>query len=83
MTQQHIYDTFVVGAGISGIAAAIRLKKWATTTLKSLKKPLAWVVHGAKTPTLVVVVTCHRRSTRIHLHRVPNGAICLRVSLRS
>ncbi|WP_297921264.1 hypothetical protein, partial [uncultured Agitococcus sp.] len=26
-TQAHIYDTFIVGAGISGIAAAIRLQK--------------------------------------------------------
>ena len=38
MTQQHIYDTFVVGAGISGIAAAIRLKKVGYNNFKIIEK---------------------------------------------
>ncbi|UQL43253.1 NAD(P)-binding protein [Acinetobacter baumannii] len=39
----HIYDTFIVGAGISGIAAAIRLDKLAIPTIKLLKKQDVWV----------------------------------------
>jgi cation diffusion facilitator CzcD-associated flavoprotein CzcO len=35
---QHIYDTFIVGAGISGIAAAIRLQKVGYTNFKIIEK---------------------------------------------
>lgn len=39
MTQHtHIYDTFIVGAGISGIAAAIRLQKVGYTNFKIIEK---------------------------------------------
>lgn len=35
---QHIYDSFIVGAGISGIAAAIRLNKAGYTNYKIIEK---------------------------------------------
>jgi cation diffusion facilitator CzcD-associated flavoprotein CzcO len=35
---QHIYDTFIVGAGISGIAAAIRLDQVGYTDYKIIEK---------------------------------------------
>ena len=35
ITPSHIYDTFVIGAGISGIAAAIRLEKSRIKQLQS------------------------------------------------
>jgi cation diffusion facilitator CzcD-associated flavoprotein CzcO len=39
MTQHtHIYDTFIVGAGISGIAAAIRLQKVGYNNFKIIEK---------------------------------------------
>ncbi|MCA4454169.1 NAD(P)-binding protein, partial [Acinetobacter baumannii] len=34
----HIYDTFIVGAGISGIAAAIRLDQVGYTNYKIIEK---------------------------------------------
>lgn len=37
-TPAHIYDTFIVGAGISGIAAAIRLNKEGYTNFKIIEK---------------------------------------------
>ena len=37
-TPAHIYDTFIVGAGISGIAAAIRLNKVGYTNFKIIEK---------------------------------------------
>ena len=37
-TQTHIYDTFIVGAGISGIAAAIRLQKVGYNNFKIIEK---------------------------------------------
>ncbi|HNE91025.1 MAG TPA: NAD(P)/FAD-dependent oxidoreductase [Agitococcus sp.] len=37
-TQAHIYDTFIVGAGISGIAAAIRLQKVGYNNFKIIEK---------------------------------------------
>lgn len=36
--QAHIYDSFIVGAGISGIAAAIRLNKAGYTNFKIIEK---------------------------------------------
>lgn len=36
--QAHIYDTFIVGAGISGIAAAIRLQKVGYNNFKIIEK---------------------------------------------
>lgn len=36
--QSHIFDTFIVGAGISGIAAAIRLNKAGYTNYKIIEK---------------------------------------------
>lgn len=36
--EQHIYDSFIVGAGISGIAAAIRLNKAGYTNYKIIEK---------------------------------------------
>lgn len=36
--QTHIYDTFIVGAGISGIAAAIRLQKVGYNNFKIIEK---------------------------------------------
>lgn len=37
-TPAHIYDSFIVGAGISGIAAAIRLNKEGYTNFKIIEK---------------------------------------------
>ncbi|MCJ8146922.1 NAD(P)/FAD-dependent oxidoreductase [Acinetobacter sp. A3.8] len=38
ITPSHIYDTFVVGAGISGIAAAIRLEKAGLNNYKVIER---------------------------------------------
>lgn len=37
-TAEHVYDTFIVGAGISGLAAAIKLKKTGYNNFKIIEK---------------------------------------------
>lgn len=79
----HIYDTFIVGAGISGLAAAIKLNEAGLTNLKLLKKQAASVVLGVKIPIRAVVVMYLRLCTLTRLLQVQNGAIYLHVSRKS
>ena len=75
----HIYDTFIVGAGISGLAAAIKLNEAGLTNFKIIEKQ-ASVVLGVKIPIRAVVVMYLRLCTLTRLLQVQNGAIYLHVS---
>lgn len=79
----HIFDTFIVGAGISGIAAAIRLDQVVIPIIRLLKKLAVLVEHGVKIPIQVVVVMYLLLFTLIHLHQVRNGAIYLHANQKS
>lgn len=79
----HIFDTFIVGAGISGIAAAIRLDQVGYTNYKLLKKLVVLVEHGVKTPTQAVAAMYLLLFILTHLHQVQNGAIYLRANQKS
>ncbi len=71
----HIYDTFIVGAGISGLAAAIKLNEAGLTNFKIIEKQAALVVLGVKIPIRAVVVMYLRLCTLTRLLQVQNGAI--------
>ena len=69
-----------MGAGISGIAAAIRLDQVGYTNYKIIEKLAAWVEHGVRTPIRVVVAMYLLLFILTHLHQVQNGAIYLRAN---
>lgn len=79
---QHIYDTFIVGAGISGLAAAKRLDDVGYENYKIIEKATRVGGHGEKILILAVVVMCHLPCIRILLRPVVNGAIYLHASLK-
>ena len=79
----HIYDTFIVGAGISGIAAAIRLDQVGYTNYKIIEKQDVWVALGVKTPIRAVAAMYRRLCILIRLRLVQNGVTYLRVNRKS
>ena len=64
---EKIYDSFIVGAGISGIAAAIKLKKEGYNNFKIIGERTEWGAPGGKIPTPAVVVMFRHRCIPIHL----------------
>lgn len=79
----HIFDTFIVGAGISGIAAAIRLDQVGYTNYKIIEK--ASRVGGTWRENTYRAVAAMYLLLFIltHLHQVQNGAIYLRANQKS
>lgn len=79
----HIYDTFIVGAGISGLAAAIKLNEAGLTNFKIIEKASRVGGTWRENTYPAVVVMYLRLCTLTRLLQVQNGAIYLHVNRKS